>query len=349
MRILQVITLSELGGAQSVVVTLSNLLSNEHEVIVAAGKGDGKMWMMLNPKIRKEYCKHLQREVSLINDILALIELRKIYNKYKPDIIHLHSSKAGLLGRLVYPSKKIVYTVHGFDSIRLAHRQFLPIERVMQFFCRAIVGVSRYDKKNLIAEKITNNVYAISNGILKINTSNLLTLQAFSSGKKTILCIARVSPPKRIDLFIEIAKALPQYQFVWIGNQEELDSFDIPGNCCLVGNIPNAGAYCSLADMFILTSDYEGLPMVIIEAMSFGKPIVSSDVGAVNEIVRNGENGYVLPNEVEKFTEKICEILENKNIYNLFCKNSFRIFNEGLKADRMVSEYVKLYKRIMHE
>ena len=93
MRILQLITSSELGGAQSVVANISNALSKEHEVIVAAGEGDGKLWEMLAPEIIPCPCKYLYKAVSIKNDILAYKELRSLYKKYKPDIIHLHSSK----------------------------------------------------------------------------------------------------------------------------------------------------------------------------------------------------------------------------------------------------------------
>ena len=72
MRILQIITLSELGGAQTVVVNLSNKLSENHEVIVAAGGGDGKMWQMLRSNVKKEHCKHLKRELSPVNDMLTI-------------------------------------------------------------------------------------------------------------------------------------------------------------------------------------------------------------------------------------------------------------------------------------
>ena len=140
MKILQIITLCELGGAQSVVINLANKLSEEHEVIVAAGEGDGKMFSMLHPKVKQERLPHLQRALSPKNDFLTIFDMRKLYQKYKPDIIHLHSSKAGMLGRVAFPSKKVVYTVHGFDSIRLAYRKFLPIERFMQRTCKAIVG-----------------------------------------------------------------------------------------------------------------------------------------------------------------------------------------------------------------
>ena len=140
MRILQVITLCELGGAQSVVINLANKLSENHEVIVAAGEGDGKMFTMLNDRVKQERLPHLLRALSPKNDMLTIFDMRKLYNKYKPDIIQLHSSKAGMLGRIAFPTKKVVYTVHGFDSIRLAYRKFLPIEmdvmKIIEFVMR---------------------------------------------------------------------------------------------------------------------------------------------------------------------------------------------------------------------
>ena len=198
MKILQIITLCELGGAQSVVINLANKLSEEHEVIVAAGEGDGKMFTLLNPRIKQERLPHLKRALSPKNDFLALFDMRKLYQKYKPDIIHLHSSKAGMLGRVAFPSKKVVYTVHGFDSIRLAYRKFLPIERLMQYACKSIVGVSKYDDYYMRKEKITKNVSYVYNGIQTPNPSQNLTFPIPASYKKTILCIARLSPPKKV-------------------------------------------------------------------------------------------------------------------------------------------------------
>lgn len=346
MRILQVITQSELGGAQTVVVQLANNLSKEHEVVLAAGQGDGKMWSMVNDQVTKEDCPHLQRSISLKNDLLAAIELRRLYKKYKPDVIHLHSSKAGTLGRIVFQSKKTVYTVHGFDSVRLAFRKFLPIERFLQHFCKAVIGVSKYDERNLIAEGIKNNVTTIYNGISVPDCSKISNMEVFNQSKKVILAIARVAPPKRTDLFVDVARLLPQYNFVWIGNQNEVTEFGkLPNNCYFLGNIPNAGAFCSKADLLMLPSNYEGLPMVILEAMSFGKPVVASDVGGISEIVRNDVNGYALENNPQLFAEKIQYILEDEELYSKFCQNSLDIFQKELTVEKMVQQYLDVYQR----
>ena len=346
MKILQVITQSELGGAQTVVVQLANNLSKEHEVVLVAGQGDGKMWNMVSDQVIKEDCPHLQRSISLKNDLLAAIELRRLYKKYKPDVIHLHSSKAGTLGRIVFPSKKTIYTVHGFDSVRLAFRKFLPVERLLQHFCKAVVGVSKYDEKNLIAEGIKNNVSTVYNGISVPDCSQISDIDVFNQDKKVVLAIARVFPQKKADLFVDVARLLPQYNFVWIGNQREVTEFgELPDNCHFLGNIPNAGAFCSKADLLMLPSNYEGLPMVILEAMSLGKPVVASDVGGISEIVRNEVNGYALENDAQLFADKIQRILEDEALYSKFCQNSLDIFQKELTVEKMVQGYLDIYKK----
>lgn len=346
MKILQVITLCELGGAQSVVVNLANQLSNDHEVIVAAGAGDGKMWDLLDGRISKEHISSLVRELSPIKEVETIIAMRRLYNKYLPDIIHLHSSKAGLLGRIAFPKDKIIYTVHGFDSIRIAHRKFLPLERALQTRCAAIVGVSKYDKENLLNEGINKSVSFVYNGILK--PKELACDDPFKSlgSNPRVLCIARLSPPKKHILFLQVAKLLPHVKFIWIGNLKEPD-FDVPSNVSFLGNIPNAGSYIQFVDMLMLPSNYEGLPMVIIEAMAMSKPIIASNVGGVSEIVRNGVNGYALCNQPELFAEKIAQLLDNKELYSDFCTSSYSIFQQELTVNKMVDGYLAIYKNVL--
>lgn len=343
MRILQIITLCELGGAQSVVVNLANKLSENHEVIVVAGEGDGKMWPLLKPAVKQERCPSLKRALSPVNDLSTLLCFRKLYSTYKPDVIHLHSSKAGMLGRLAFPWKKIIYTVHGFDSIRLAYRKYLPLERLMQYACKAIVGVSRYDEKNLKTEGINRHVSFIYNGICPLEVEEDLSFRLPPRFKKIILCIARLAPPKDSGLFMEIAALLPEYAFVWIGNQRLVDEH--PENTFFMGTIPDAGRYNAIADVFILPSHYEGLPMVIIEAMSYGKPVIASDVGGISEIVRAGETGYVVKNDARAFADKINYLLKNKAVYKKFADHALRYFAKELTADKMVAAYLEIYNK----
>jgi len=333
MRIFQIVTLSELGGAQSVLVNLANTLSKEHEIIVIAGDGDGQLFQMLETGIKYRRINSLRRNISPINEVLTIFHFVYLYLKFKPDIIHLHSSKAGILGRIAFPKKKTVYTVHGFDSIRLAYKKYLPIERYMQNYCRMIIAVSQYDRDNLYSENITRNVKCIYNGIGHPRSSNRY--------KKNILCIARISKQKRFDIFLETAKILPQYAFLWIGNQEPV--LNVPENVFCLGSIPNAGRYIQLADIFMLPTNYEGLPVVIIEAMGYGKPVVASNVGGVSEIVVNGENGYVVENDEKNFAKKIKYVLENDDVYESLSKKALKRFHVDLSVKNMVDKYMDIY------
>ena len=343
MKILHVITLSELGGAQTLVVNLANNFTDE--IYVAAGDGDDKLFQLLSSSVKKIKLKHLGRRLSVFRDIFAFFELLHLRLSVNPDVVHLHSSKAGILGRLVFPKKKIIYTVHGFDSIRLANPKFLPLEKVFQYFCRFIVAVSEYDAKNLRLSGITNNVRCIKNGLIDpIKQSS--SLMSKEQNRKKVLCIARDAYPKRLDIFKEIAIRLPQFDFFWIGANSSHNN--LTTNTYFLGKLPNAFTYCSDAELIILPSDYEGLPMVIIEALSYGKPVVASKVGGISEIVIDGINGFTVKNDVEDFVQKILMVLEG-GLYASYCKNSRKIYENELTIDRVLDEYRTLYKLIYSE
>lgn len=345
MRILQIITLSELGGAQSVVINLANKLSEQHEVIVAAGEGDGKMFELLSPTVKTDYLPNLVRRLSPLNEIKAILQMRGLYNKYKPDVIHLHSSKAGLLGRFAFPKDKLVYTVHGFDSVRLAYRKFLPVEKYLQKRCAAIVGVSRYDERNLIAEGIRNNVTTVYNGIYEPTSLPENPFEEVKGYKYRVLCIARLSPQKNHSLFMEVATHLPDCAFIWIGNQTT-PKFDHPSNVFFFGNIKGAGAYTEYADIFFLPSNYEGLPMVIIEALSKGTPVVASSVGGISELL-NGKNGWAIENDADKMVAAIKGYLKMSSEQKQIVKtNAIKTFKEHFTVERMTDSYLKIYKKI---
>jgi glycosyltransferase involved in cell wall biosynthesis len=345
MRVLQIITRNIAGGAQTVLAHIANsLVLRGHQVSIVAGEGDGSLWTILDERIEIINCPTLKRSLSLKADLKTFLCLRKVYNEFQPDIIHLHSSKAGLLGRLALPQNKIVYTVHGYDSVRKAFPIFRPIEYLMQYLCAAVVGVSKYDEIKLKADKIRRNVSFIYNGIPDNEIDTNLRWDFPNKYKKTILCVARISPQKNLILFLKIAKLLPQYAFVWIGNTEKVDNKC--ENVFFLGNITAAGRYCYLCDLFILTSNYEGLPMTIIEAMSYGKPIVASNVGGISEIVENGKNGFTCDNDEYSFKTCIERIFTSESTYKIMADHSRKMYLEKLTVGKMVAEYLNLYNSI---
>ena len=342
MKIFHIITLSTLGGAQSVVVNLANNQVVNNEIYILSG-GDGEAWISIDPRVKIIKIPELKRNINWL-DLIVFFKLLFFRLKHKPDIVHLHSSKIGVLGRLTFSSSKVIYTVHGFDSIRLKYRKFLPLERVLQNRCKYIVSVSQYDYKNLHNAGVSHNVKWIYNGISNFTAHSYGILLNIDKMKysRIILCIARMTPPKRADLFLSVAKLLPQYAFVWIGNYDEVKNS--LHNTFFLGNIPDAYRYNTVADLFFLPSDYEGLPMTIIEAMSFGKPVVASNVGGISEIVIDNENGFVVDNCADLFADKIRYILDNDDVYQCFSEKSFQKYDLSLKVQTMCDKYMNLYK-----
>ena len=348
MRIFHVITLSSVGGAQSVVVNLANrqVLDNEVYVISSA---DGEAWKALDPRVRTIGIKQLHREISW-RDAFVLLRLIWCRLRLRPDIVHLHSSKIGALGRIAFAPRKTLYTVHGFDSIRVANRKFLGIEKRLQRRCSAIVGVSRYDLDNLRAEGITHNVSFVYNGIADCGPgAETASPQAAARLKelrtryeKIVMCIARDDAPKRMDLFLDTAARFPQYAFVWVGNGRD---YDKPDNAVLLGRIPMADRLLDQADLFMLCSDFEGLPMSIIEALSHGKPVVASAVGGIAELL-DGTNGHAVENRPEAFAVKIEAIFADNGRYETMSHAARATYERSFTIDSMEDGYRKIYDRI---
>ncbi|MDP3176932.1 MAG: glycosyltransferase, partial [Spirochaetaceae bacterium] len=314
-------------------------------------------WGLLDSRVARFPLDHMVRPISPVDDIKAFLEIRGAIANFKPDILHLHSSKAGVLGRLAAGrlAQRTVYTIHGFDSIRRTHSVFLPLERALQGSCGAIVPVSDYDRRNLESEGIRRALRLIRNG-----TEDWLSRpppegpaaeairRAKAFGGRVVLCIARLAPPKRFDLFCAAAEALAgdDVSFFWIGNQIPVDSKELPPTVTVLGELPGAGGYANLADLVVLFSDYEGLPLSLIEALSCGTPVVASAVGGVPEIV-DGTNGLAVPNDETAILAAIRRFLPGVPGYAEARAAARRTWAGGFSVARMAESYISLYGELL--
>lgn len=351
MRIFQVITVSEYGGAQTIVADLIKSLSPEHEVFVLYG-GEGEAWSQLGNNFTRIRLSEHRKNVSW-KDAFLLLKLFYYRLKYRPDVVHLHSSKMGALGRIAFNPKKIVYTVHGFDSIRKAYRKFLTIEQKLKNRAFRIVGVSQYDVNCLKEEGIYKNVVRIYNGVRdhyndnQENGDDTISLklgQIKMEYSHIVMCISRISKQKKFDLFLDIAKRMPDYAFVWIGNKEDIDN--LPQNVFCLGEAHSAHLYLKYADLFILPSNYEGLPMSVLEALSFGVPVVASAVGGLTEIL-DGQNGFSVENKSYLFEEKIKYILKNKDVQDGMSKQARESYLNNFTIAKMIGGYTSIFNEIV--
>ncbi|WP_029904118.1 glycosyltransferase [Prevotella sp. 10(H)] len=350
MRIFQIITVSEYGGAQTIVANLVKTLGDEHELFVLYG-GDGEAWNTLGNNFTKIKLNNHRKEVSL-RDIGLLLKLFYYRFKYKPDVVHLHSSKMGVLGRIAFSRKKTVYTVHGFDSIRKAFSRFLVIEKFLRNKVFRIIGVSHYDVNMMREEGIYKKVECIYNGVADLYlerfeykdriTEQLESIKQSHFG--LIMCISRISKQKKFDLFLDIATRMPHCAFVWIGNKKEVTN--TPSNVFCLGEAELACAYLKYADVFALPSNYEGLPMSMLEALAFGVPVVASAVGGVTEVL-DGKNGFAVENNVDLFVEKLEYILSDEKIKKDMSLCARQSYLANFTIEKMVDGYKSVFNAIV--
>jgi glycosyltransferase involved in cell wall biosynthesis len=349
MRILQLVTRSEVGGAQSVVRTLSEALSARgHELILASGpEGEGQAWQGMPVGTEFVTVPHLLRRLSPVNDLLAATELAGLYARLKPDIIHLHTSKAAALGRLA-PGKDragLFYTMHGYDQLRVSNRKFLAIDRWLSQKGSHLVAVSQKDRQVMEADGYPV-ACVIPNGVAEPvpgrNDGTAQSLQRLKDkGLPIVLCLARDAPPKRPDLFIQVARLLRgTASFVWAGNTRQYNDDDI----YWLGTVLDGASLWPLADIAFLASDHEGLPMSVLEAMAAGVPVVASAVGGIPEALAEG-SGQVVPNNAQDMATALLGYIDTLGARVEAGAAAKVRWQTIYSASAMASAYEQLYRR----
>lgn len=305
----------------------------------------------INPeKIESEFSKgvslikiNMVREISPIQDFKSIIHLRNELQKLNPDVIHLHSSKAGVLGRiacfLLFKKKKIFYTPHGFAFLRtdvsnLTKKIYWLIEKsFQQLFGGSTIACG--DTEYEISKKLGKS-YLIRNSI---NIDQVQ--QQFIKPKNQVLTIgilARITTARNPKLFNAIALRFPQYNFVWIGDGE-LNHELTASNIRITGwfmDRNDALKKLSSIDIYIQTSLWEGLPIALLEAMAMKKPVLATNVIGNKDVVIPNKTGFLF-NEIEEL-EPYLELLKDEETRNQFGNNAYerclQLFdkNKNLKA-----------------
>lgn len=300
-----------------------------------------------NSKISSEVIP-VKRKISY-SDLINLIKLLKTVKKYNPDIIHVHSSKAGVLGRIVGRILKVptFYTPHAFSYLstpnKIKRNIYLFIEKIIKSIApeSKIIACSESEYFRAIEEVgfRKENVHLYNNSIPRILEDQLVLPDNFNQPSSYLCTIGRPSYQKNLHVLIEVVKNLHEKGFketlVIVGAgyySPELESvkgiiskFDLDDYILLLPWVKRSEALAILsrAKLYLSSALYEGMPLSIIEAMALGIPIVASNVDGNKDLIVNGTNGFLIDNmSIEDYSEKIIRILSNPKIKDLFSKQA---------------------------
>ncbi len=316
-KILYVITKGNWGGAQRYVFDLAtNLPRNEFDVSVAFGQ-QGRLAAELVKTSTVTHTIHsLERDVSLNADIKSFFELRRLFKKEKPDIVHLNSSKAGGIGALaarINGVPKIIFTAHGWpfweDRGLPAKAAIWLLSWMTALLSHHVIVISDYD---LAVTKhmpfVSRKAVRIHNGIGPIEFgSGEHIRKAFPSGVQITGTIGELTQNKNQIALIEQAKKDPSLYVAIVGEgelremlQKKITEYGLQERVKLFGFVP-ANEVLRGFDSFSLPSKKEGLPYVLLEAKLAGLPITANRVGGIPEILDStNPDDFLLEQMVEK-------------------------------------------------
>ncbi len=364
MKIMYFITTSDWGGASKYVYELCKYeIERGNEVYFVTGsKGLLLEKVKELGNVKTFVINSVNRSIDPLNDLKSIFIIRRLVSQIKPDIIHLNSSKAGIIGRLACIGKKtkVIFTVHGWsftEGIGSNLKKFIykTIEKSVSRFTDLFICVSEYDKRLGIEKKVLNNktpVVVIYNGSSKpvddqVNFSAHVPIR--------LVMVARFSPQKNQRALIEAVRGFPKdkYHLVFVGEGETMQScknlvksLDLKDNIEFLGFKDDVTKELIENDVCLLITHYEGLPISIIEAMSYGLPIIASDVGGNRELVINNENGYLV-NNAKDIQNSITKLINNPDLVKKMGETSYKLYKNKFTISKNTESVNKEYERLL--
>ncbi len=367
MRILYVITKSEIGGAQTHLMEVVRYMHRAgHDVSVVTGTAGWLTNELAAIGVDYEILPDLVREINLPKDIKAINCICRILADMHPNIIHCHSSKAGIVGRIAGAIKNVpaVFTAHGWaftSGVSPAKRiMYAAIEHMMLGITKRVICVSEFDRQ--LAKRWFvhnyNKIVTVHNGIVdKTFNSDIVSEHSLPLN---LVSVARFSHQKNNRELIRVVEQINKLysgslQLNMVGDgpllseaQAYVESHKLENDVHFLGSRTDVDDILNQNDIFCLISNYEGLPISIIEAMRAGMPIIASDVGGVNELVKDGVNGFLIPRgNISELVEKLKYILEHKELIKFMGEASRKIYEEEYTADRMNQKILSVYNEVI--
>lgn len=364
MKILYILTRSdEIGGAQVHVRDLATaMLEKGYHPVVVVG-GDGPLVAQMRERgLRCLPVNSLGRPIRPILDCKAFWAVYKILKQEKPDIVSLHSSKAGLLGRLAAKVAGIpaVFTAHGWaftEGVSNYRRKvYAVVERAAASWAAKIVTVSEYDYQLALRHRVAglNKLRLIHNGMPDMDENGrahpekepcrIIMVARFSAQKDHVSLLNSLYGLVQVPWELELIGEGPRWDEV----EALADSLGILDRVCFAGEIDNVAERLARSSIFVLTSRWEGLPRSIIEAMRAGLPVVASNVGGVSELVQEGSTGYLVPSgDFLSLRKRLGELLHSPVLRHNMGQAGRCRFEKKFQFEAMFQKTLATYEEVL--
>lgn len=324
----------------------------------------------------------LRRNVGW-HDLRALVALFLSIARERPDIVHTHAAKAGTLGRLaarLAPGRServLVHTFHGHSLSGYfspsATRAFLVIERFLARRTTCLVAVSEEVQDDLVSMNVAKperfevircgfdfSPFIVSDAERVQRRERLRAELAIPLHAKVLTLVARLVPIKRVDRFLRVANKLANRDdtyFLVVGDGElrrvlqgSEEAQALGDRLIWTGFRRDIADICFASDLIALTSDNEGTPISLIEALAAGIPVVSTDVGGVSAVVLNGETGLTAtPDDERGLVEAATLLLDDDALARRLAQQGRRHVLASFGLERLIDDHDRLYRRLLFD
>lgn len=360
MRISHIITRSDsIGGAQVHVRDLAlELVNSGFDVDILVGGNGPYIKELADLRLKVSRIPHLVRSIRPVYDLLALLEIRRALASIRPVLVAAHTAKAGWLGRIAAWSLGLpcVYNPHGWafagDISPWKRWLYLTLERFASLFSSRIIAVSGCDRDLCLRYRLAppERIVTVRNGVRDepgLQEGNVCSFPP------RLVMVSRLEKPKNHALLLQSSEPLKdlEWRMELAGDgplrgeiEEWVQRLDLSSIVSLLGERRDIEEVLKGAWGFVLISDWEGLPLSILEAMRAGLPVIASDVGGVREAVEEGVNGFLIPSgDKSLLSARLRQLIQDPVLRDRMGQESRRKFRQEFTLSRMVEETLAAY------
>lgn len=365
-KIVHIITRLDKGGSAENILTTCEYfvykkqpVKSNYEIVLLYGGQQKLQATKYGLQFKNYYVKELQRSVSIVKDFIAFIKILNIIKKEKPDIVHTHSSKAGILGRWAafllrtmntkLRTLKIIHTPHGHIFYgyynKLITTMFILIEKITAKITDKLIALTEGEKNESLAYGIgkSEQWVVIHSGVdykLQISDDKLKKIKkefGIQNDYLVIGTVARLEPVKGVEYFIDAIKIIMDYKlqvadckFLIVGDGSEMvkmkqkvKKLNIEDKVIFTGMREDVPELISIMDIYVQPSLNEGMGKTIVLAQLLGKPVVATRVQGIPSVVLDGKTGILVePKNPIQLAESISKLVKDEKLRQQLGENA---------------------------